>query len=83
MRSKRLASLAGKENYLWSAVDKLIATRQPRRYDEALAIVWDLHDLADLKGKGADFKSRMRALQRNHSAKITLIERFQKAKLLE
>jgi hypothetical protein len=83
MKSKRLASLAGKENDLWSTVDKLIATKQPRRYDEALAIVQDLRDLAEIKGTGADFKFRLGALHRNNSTKIALIERFRKAKLLE
>ena len=82
-RKQRLESLAGKENDLWSTVDKLIATKQPKRYDQAVSFLQDLHDLAALKGKGSDFKFRMGALQRQNSGKSTLIERFQKAKLLE
>jgi hypothetical protein len=82
-RKKRLESLAGKENNLWSTVDKLIATKQPRRYHEAVCLLQDLHDLAELRDQGSDFKFRMGALQRENSAKSALIERFRKAKLLE
>jgi hypothetical protein len=81
-RKRRLKALAGRENDLWAAVDKLIATKQPRRYDQAVSLVQDLHDLAESRGKVSDFKSRMGALQRQNSGKITLIERFRKAKLL-
>jgi hypothetical protein len=82
-RQKRLESLAGKENKLWSEVDKLIATKQPRRYDQAVSLVQDLHDLAELRGKVSDFRFRVAALQRDNSAKISLIERLRKAKLLQ
>jgi hypothetical protein len=81
-RKKRLESLAGKENELWATVNKLIATKQPRRYDEAVSLLQDLHDLAKLQGKGPDFKFRMGALQRENSVKSTLMKRFRKAKFL-
>jgi hypothetical protein len=81
-RKKRLESLAGKENDLWATVDRLIATKQPRRYDEAVSLLQDLHDLAEMQGKGPDFKFRIGALQRENSGKSTLMERFRKAKLL-
>lgn len=81
-RKKRLESFAGKENELWAAVDRLIATKQPRRYDEAVSLLQDLHDLAELQRKGPDFKFRIGALQRENSGKSTLMERFRKAKFL-
>jgi hypothetical protein len=81
-RKKRLEALAGRENELWSTVDRLIATKQPKRYDQAVSLVQDLHDLAEAQGKGRDFKLRMGTLQRENSGKGTLIERFRKAKLL-
>jgi hypothetical protein len=55
-RKKRLQSLAGKENELWARVDRFIGTKQPRRYDEAVSLLQDLHDLAELQRKGPDFK---------------------------
>ena len=82
-RREYLESLVGKQNDLWSKVDKLIATKQPRRYDDAVSLLKDLHDLAQLKGKGADFEHRMAAVRRVNAAKGTLIERFRKAHLLE
>jgi hypothetical protein len=79
-RKKRLESLAGKENDLWATIDRLIATKQPRRYDEAVSLLQDLHDLAKLQGNGLDFKFRVGALQRENSGKSSLMERFRKAK---
>ena len=81
-RKKHFEALAGRENELWSTVDKLIATKQPKRYDQAVSLVQDLHDRAEMQGKARDFKFRMGALQRENSGKSTLIERFRKAKLL-
>ncbi|HEY7321828.1 MAG TPA: hypothetical protein VIE89_30030 [Candidatus Binatia bacterium] len=81
-REKRLQSLVGKENELWARVDRLIATKQPRRYDEAVSLLQDLHDLAELQRKGPDFKFRIGALQRENSGKSSLMERFRKAKFL-
>ena len=81
-QKKRLESLAGKENELWATVDRLIATKQPRRYDEAVSLLQDLHDLAERQRKGPDFKLRLGALQRENSGKSSLMERFRKAKFL-
>ena len=81
-RKKRLESLAGKENELWATVSRLIASKQPRRYDEAVSLLQDLHDLAELQRKGPDFKFRIGALQRENSGKSSLMERFRKAKFL-
>jgi hypothetical protein len=80
-RKKHLESLAGKEGALWLEVDKLIATKTPRRYDEAVSLLKDLHDLAVLKGTDSEFERRMRGLFLEHSKKPSLIERFRKAKL--
>jgi hypothetical protein len=82
-RKKHLESLAGKENSLWAKVDELIATRLPKRYDEALSLLQDVHDLAAMQGKIADFSFRMRALHNEHIRKPSLVDRFRKAKLLE
>jgi hypothetical protein len=82
VRRKRRESIAGKENELWATVDRLIATKQPRRYDEAVSLLQDLHDLAELQGKGRDFQFRMGARQRENSGKSSLMERFRKTKFL-
>jgi hypothetical protein len=82
-RKNHLESLVGKENSLWAKVDELIATKLPKRYDEAVSLLQDLHDFAAVQGKIADFSFRMRALHNEHIRKPSLGERLRKAKLLE
>jgi hypothetical protein len=81
-RKKYLESLVGKEGDVWGEVDQLIATRQPKKYDKAVSLLQDLHDLADMQGKSSEFSLRMKALYSHHMKKTTLVERFRKAKLL-
>ena len=81
-RLKYLQSLAGREGNLWAKVDRLIATRQLGPYDEAVSLLQDLRDLADMGGRGADFRTRLAALRNEHSRKPSLLERFLKAKLV-
>jgi hypothetical protein len=52
-------SLVGKEAELWSKIDQLIATKQPKRYEEAVSLLQDLRDLGELKGGGSAFSSKM------------------------
>ncbi|MFH0823436.1 MAG: hypothetical protein V2B18_11850 [Pseudomonadota bacterium] len=80
-RKEHLESIGGKEKALWAQVDKLIATKQPKRYDEAVQILKELHDLADMKGTGSEFEQRMSALHQEHTRKPSLIARFREAKL--
>ena len=82
-RNKHLNSLVGKEGGLWAKVDQLIATKQAKPYDEAVSLLRDLHDLADMKGKRSEFSLRMSALYSEHTRKTALVGRFRKAKLLE
>ncbi len=81
-RKQYLESLVNKEIGLWAKVDKLIATKQPRRYDEAVSLLQDLHDFAEMKGKNSEFSLRMSALHSEHTRKASLVNRFRKAKLL-
>jgi hypothetical protein len=82
-RKKYLESLDGKEADLWSKIDELIATKQPKRYDEAVSLLQDLRDLGELKGGSSAFSSRMDALYTAHSRKPSLIERFRRARLAQ
>jgi len=80
-RKKHLESLVGKEAGIWAEVDQLIATRQPKRYDEAVSLLQDLHDLADMQGRRSEFLLGMNTLYSEHTRKTTLVERFRKAEL--
>ena len=81
-RKRYLESLVNKESGLWAKVDKLIATKQPKRYDEAISLLQDLHDLAELKGKNSEFSLRMSTMHSEHMRKPALVNKFRKAKLL-
>jgi hypothetical protein len=79
-RVKHLDMLAGTERALWKRVDELVATKQPKRYEEAVVVLTDLRDLA-LRHGGADFARRLEALRTEHARKPTLIQRLESAGL--
>jgi hypothetical protein len=64
----------------WVKIDTLIAATQPKSYDQAVAILFDLRDL-DSRGKGGDFKLRVKALRKVHAGKPSFINRLEKAGL--
>jgi len=83
-RKKHLESLVGQEVRLWAEVHELIGTRLPKSYDKAVSLLRDLHDLARMQdGDPEVFAERMTALQAEHRRKKTLLERFEKAKLID
>ncbi len=79
-RRKHLDKLAGTEPLLWKRVEELIATMKPRRYDDAVAVLADIRDLAD-RTDGANFRRRLEALRAEHVRKRSLIDRLHKASL--
>ena len=79
-RVQHLDQLAGKEPTLWNQVERLIATKQPKSYDQALELLADLRDLAARKD-GGDFRRRVEAMRIVHARKPTLIDWLHKAGL--
>ena len=79
-REKHLDSLAGREPKLWAEVERLIVTKQPARYDQAVKRLVDLRDL-DARAKGGEFVRRIAALREAHARKPSLLERLAKAAL--
>ena len=79
-RAKYLEELAGMEPALWKRVGELVATKQPKSYDEAVVVLTDLRDLSARKD-GSDFRGRLDVLRSEHAKKRTLIDRLQKAGL--
>ncbi len=82
-RKKHLESLAGKEKSLWAEVGRLIATRQPNRYDQAVLRLRDLYDLAQMNSELDHFSTRMNRLAAVHERKTSLMQKLRKANLLE
>jgi hypothetical protein len=80
-RSKHLDALALRESKAWKQAEDLIATKRPKDYDEAVALLVDLRDLAARSGRTAEAESRIRDLRRLHANKPSLIRRLDEKKL--
>jgi hypothetical protein len=81
-RDRRLTALANRETMAWRELDGLIATKQPRKYDEAVALLRDLRDLCVRDGRQAEAATRVAQLREDHAKKASLIERIRNAGLL-
>jgi FtsZ-interacting cell division protein YlmF len=80
-RTAYLDSLAGREEDLWQKVNQLVATKQPKRYDEAVTILKDLRDLSARQGDQSKFRQAMGKLHDEQSRKPTLVDRLRAAGL--
>ncbi len=79
-RVRHLKLLSRREPTLWLRVNELIATRQPKSYDEAVKLLVDLRDLS-LGNDGSDFHLRLEAIRDEHARKPSLIDRLDRAGL--
>ncbi|WP_448509633.1 hypothetical protein [Immundisolibacter sp.] len=79
-RERHLDSLVGHEAKLWSEIDDLVASKQPKSYDQAVKLLIDLRDLV-ARSKDGDFEPRIEALRQAQSRKPSFIERLRKAGL--
>src|SRR5262245_11952326 len=52
-----LEALRGRENDLWTDANRFIVTKRPRNYDQAIAILQDLRELAEKDGRLRRFTS--------------------------
>lgn len=80
-RERHLAALAKREADAWRELDALIATKQPKRYDEAVALLGDLRDVCARGGRQVEAATRISRLREEHTKKPSLIKRFRKAGL--
>jgi len=80
-RERVLLRLAGMEEEAWHQVDELLATRQPKRYDEAIALLKDLRDVCARAGRSGEAEARIGQLREVHARKPSLLARFRKAEL--
>lgn len=77
-REKHLDRLAPRENETWGEVDALIATKQPRPYDQAVSLLQDLRDLAARDGRAPGFAARLQQLREMHARKPSFLARLRK-----
>jgi len=82
-RERYLKDLAKREAEVWLKIDRLIMTKQPKNYDEAVTLLNDLRDLGRRDGKTNAFAVRIRQIHAQHQAKPTFIRRLRNAGLLD
>ena len=80
-RAKHLDELAGQEPKLWTRIDALIATKQPKGYDEAVRLLIDLRDLAQRDERDNEFRKKLETLHADHARKPSFLDRLRKAGL--
>jgi len=80
-RQRRLDELAKDPEAAWAEAKTLIGTKVPARYDDAVALLADLRDLARRDSQALEFGRRFAALREEHRRKPTLIDRFDRAGL--
>jgi len=80
-RERHLTALAKREAEAWREIDALIATKQPKKYDEAVTLLRDLRDVCVRGGRLDEATKRIAHLSEEHAKKPSLIGRFRKAAL--
>jgi hypothetical protein len=80
-RERHLASLARREAEAWGEAEALIATKQPGKYDAAVALLRDLRELAVRSGRREEVEGRLGRLHEQHAKKPSLIGRLRAAGL--
>ncbi len=78
---RRLAALSGREDKAWSQVEAIAEGKRSAEYDQAAALLKDLHTLAQRNGGTAEFSSRLERLRASHRRKLGLLDRLRSAGL--
>jgi hypothetical protein len=79
---RELAALAKRGEAAWQEVRTLIASKQPKGYEEAVKLLKDLRELAGKAGDGARFQSRLQAIREEHARKAKFIDQLNRAGLV-
>jgi hypothetical protein len=77
-----LEALAPLAEIVWQTVSELIELKQSKPYDQAVARLVDLRDLAEYQGTLEAFNSRLQQLQQQYRSRSGLLNRLYDAGLL-
>ncbi len=80
-RARRLDALATRKPAAWQDVGRLVDSKKPKAYDEAVTLLRDLRHLAAREDDDQDFATRFGALREDHARKPSFIARLDKAGL--
>jgi len=80
---KKMKELAAREDQLWHEVITLIEQKSSRSYDQAVANLNDLRDLAQHQNEESAFQARLNAIYRDYRRLSALMRRLRSAGLYE
>jgi hypothetical protein len=80
-RQKYLKTIAPKTDEIWQEIYQLIELKQAKPYDEAVAKLVDLRDLAISQGNLPQFNDRVAEMKQQYRSRSGLLTRLQKAGL--
>jgi len=78
-RRRRAEVWRGREDEAWRKIDSLVAGTQPKLYQEALALLRDLHELARLESLVSEFEARVESNLTAHVRKGTWVRMVREA----
>ena len=82
-RIEELKLLAQREAQVWAAIEtRLQHSHQPKAYDDAVAQLSQLRELAEFQHTQAEFQKRMQQLALQYRSRPSFIERLEKAQLV-
>ena len=82
-RIRKLEALAEKAPELWVQISALIEKKQTKAYDEAVAMLKELHELAKHRGQVDRFTSRVNQIQEEYRNRPALLSRLRDAGLVK
>jgi hypothetical protein len=77
--ARHLSRLGAREDDAWREVEGLIGSRRPTAYDQAVAILRDLGEIAGTKGRSTTFRGLIEHLRARHGGKGTFLARLDRA----
>ncbi|WP_459866881.1 hypothetical protein [Endothiovibrio diazotrophicus] len=80
-RAGHLDKLATRKAQAWKEMEPLVSSKKSKAYDQAVALLVDLRDLAVREGDEQDFVGRLAALRERHARKPSFIARLDRAGL--
>jgi hypothetical protein len=80
---KKMKEVAAREDQLWPEVIDLIEQKSGRAYDQAVAFLIDLRDLARYRNEKAAFQDRLNTIYRDYRRLSALLRRLSDAGLYE
>ncbi|HST60624.1 MAG TPA: hypothetical protein VLK84_18130, partial [Longimicrobium sp.] len=80
-REQYLTSLSGRAEELWAKVDEIVAAKRASEYDQAVALLCDLRDLAAREDSVSETEARLLAFREQYATRPALLRRLDAAGL--